>query len=107
LPAGGPPPPRWRPVAWLAAVLIVVITVPRAVALWPWRGPALLDPEGVDQAVGDPGILGFALYLLLLGCGLACLPAVLVRFRRARGIERQQLKWLLFACAVPIAIVIV
>jgi hypothetical protein len=98
---------RWRPVAWLAAVLIVVITVPRAVALWPWRGPALLDPDGVEQAMGDSGILGFALYLLLLGCGLACLTALLVRFRRARGVERQQLKWLLFACAVTIAIILI
>jgi hypothetical protein len=42
-----------------------------------------------------------------LGCGLACLAALLVRFRRARGIQRQQLKWLLFACAVTIAIVVV
>jgi hypothetical protein len=106
-PDGRLPSRRWRPVAWLSAIPIVVITVPRAVALWPWRGPALLDPEGVDQAMGDPGILGFALYLLLLGCGLACLTALLVRFRRARGIERQQLKWLLFACAVTIAIVLV
>jgi hypothetical protein len=106
-PDGRPPSRRWRPVVWLAAVLIVVITVPRAVALWPWRGPALLDPEGVEQAMGDPGILGFALYLLLLGCGLACLTALLVRFRRSRGIERQQLKWLLFACAVTIAIFVI
>jgi hypothetical protein len=58
-PDGRLPSRRWR----LSAIPIVVITVPRAVALWPWRGPALLDPEGVDQAMGDPGILGFALYL--------------------------------------------
>jgi hypothetical protein len=106
-PDGRPPSRRWRPVAWLSAIPIVVITVPRAVALWPWRGPALLDPDGVTQAMGDPGILDFALYLLLLGCGLASLTALLVRFRRARGIERQQLKWLLFACAVTIAIILV
>ncbi|HSO52265.1 MAG TPA: hypothetical protein VL330_05860, partial [Actinomycetes bacterium] len=51
--------------------------------------------------------LGFAPYLLMLGCGLACLSALLLRFRRARGVERQQLKWLLFACAVTIAIFLV
>jgi hypothetical protein len=106
-PDGRPPSPRWRPVAWLSAVLIMVITIPRALALWPWRGPTLLDPEGVDQAMGDSGILGFVLYLLLVGCGLACLTALLLRFRRSRGIERQQLKWLLFACAVTIAIFLV
>jgi hypothetical protein len=106
-PDGRLPSPRWWPVAWLSAVLIVVITVPRAVALWPWRGPDLLDPEGVEQAMGDSGIVGFVLYLLLLGCGLACLTALLLRFRRSRGVERQQLKWLLFACAVTIAIFLV
>jgi MFS family permease len=36
-----------------------------------------------------------------------CLAALLVRFRRSRGTQRQQLKWLLFACAVTIAIVLV
>jgi hypothetical protein len=106
-PDGRLPSRRWRPVAWLSAVLIVVITVPRAVALWPWRGPALLDPSGVEQALGYSGIVGFVLYLLLVGCGLACLTALLVRFRRSRGIERQQLKWLLFACAVTIAIFLI
>jgi hypothetical protein len=106
-PDGRLPSPRWRPVAWLSAVLIVVITVPRAVALWPWRGPVLLDPNGVEQAMGDSGILGFVLYLLLVGCGLACLTALLVRFRRSRAIERQQLKWLLSACAVTIAIFLI
>jgi hypothetical protein len=106
-PDGRLPSRRWRPVAWLSAVLIVVITVPRAVALWPWRGPALLDPSGVEQALGDSGIVGFVLYLLLVGCGLACLTALLVRFRRSRGIERQQLKWLLFACAITIAIFLI
>jgi hypothetical protein len=107
-PDGRLPSRRWRPVAWLSAVPIMVIPVSTAVALWPWRGPALLDPSGVQQAMGDVGpVLGFVPYLLMLGCGLACLAALLLRFRRTRGIERQQLKWLLFACAVTIAIFVV
>ena len=100
--------PRWRPVAWLSAIPIVVIPVSTAIMLWPWRGPALLDPSGVQQGTDDLGVaLGFAPYLLMLGCGLACLAALLLRFRRSRGIERQQRKWLLFACAVTIAIFVV
>jgi hypothetical protein len=107
-PDGRLPSRRWRPVAWLSAVPIVVIPVSTAVALWPWRGPALLDPSGVQQGMGELGvILNFVPYLLMLGCGVACLVALLLRFRRARGVERQQLKWLLFACAVTIAVFVV
>jgi hypothetical protein len=107
-PDGRLPSRRWWPVAWLSAVPIVVIPVSTAAALWPWRGPDLLDPSGVEQAMGDMGpVLGFVPYLLMLGCGLACLAALLLRFRRSRGIERQQLKWLLFASAVTIAIFLI
>jgi hypothetical protein len=107
-PDGRLPSRPWRPVAWLSVIPIVVIPVSTAIVLWPWRGPALLDPSGVQQGTDDLGVLlGFAPYLLMLGCGLACLVALLLRFRRARGIERQQLKWLLFACAVTIAILLV
>src|SRR5512132_3463673 len=63
-PDGRLPSRRWRPVAWLSAVPIVVIPVSTAVALWPWRGPGLLDPSGVQQAMGDVGpVLGFVPYL--------------------------------------------
>jgi hypothetical protein len=106
-PDGRLPSRRWRPVAWLSAVPILLIPVLTAVALWPWRGPALLDPSGVTQATAGLDPFVFPVYVLMLGCGLACLTALLLRFRRARGIERQQLKWLLFACAVTITIVLV
>jgi hypothetical protein len=106
-PDGRLPSPRWRPVAWLSAVPIVVIPVSTAVALWPWRGPTLLDPSGVSQGTSRLDVVFLPAYVLMLGCGLACLAALLLRFRRARGIQRQQLKWLLFACAVTIAILLV
>jgi hypothetical protein len=106
-PDGRLPSPRWRPVAWLSAIPIVVIPISTALALWPWRGPALLNPDGVTQAMGTLGPILIGPYVLMLGCGLACLTALLLRFRRARGIQRQQLKWLLFACAVTIAILLV
>ena len=106
-PDGRLPSRRWRPVAWLSAIPIVLIPLSTALALWSWRGPDLLDPSTVEQGMGDLGVLILVPYILMLGCGLACLGALLLRFRRARGIERQQLKWLLFASAVTIAIFLV
>jgi hypothetical protein len=37
---------------------------------------------------------------LLVVCGLACVVALVLRFRRSRGVERQQLKWFVFAGAI-------
>src|SRR4029450_11086737 len=88
-PDGRLPSRRWRPVAWLSAIPIVVIPVSTAVALWPWRGPVLPAPKKVSQGMGDLGVLNFVPYILMMACGLACLTALLLRFRRARGIQRQ------------------
>ena len=106
-PDGRLPSRRWRPVAWLSADPHRGDPGLHGGGLWPWRGPALLDPDGVSQGTSALVSSCFRAYILMLGCGLACLAALLLRFRRARGIERQQLKWLLFACAVTIAIVLV
>jgi hypothetical protein len=106
-PDGRLPSRRWRLVAWVSAVPIVLIPVLTAVALWPSRGPALLDPSVVDQGTGHLDVILLPAYVLMLGCGLACLTSLLLRFRRSRGVDRQQLKWLLFACAVTITIFLV
>jgi hypothetical protein len=63
--------------------------------------PASQNPLGVTalRAVNliDP------LYLVLLGLVLLGLVSLLVRFRRARGDERQQLKWLPIGVALIVA----
>jgi hypothetical protein len=45
-PDGRLPSRRWRPVAWLSLVLIVIISGLNAVTLWPLRGLMLLQPSG-------------------------------------------------------------
>jgi hypothetical protein len=93
-PSGRPPSPRWRWVLWLAATGVVLATV-GALGLWPLRGRALLQLHTPDP----PGVLGVLYRLGSWATELAILAAVaslVVRFRRARGTERQQLKWLFY-----------
>jgi hypothetical protein len=105
-PNGRLPSPWWRPVAWLSAVVVAVNCVLLAALLWPLPGPALLAYDaGKPLGAGAQLVLGAALLLLAL-CGLACVTALFVRFHRAHGIERQQLKWFLFASVVTVAVVV-
>jgi hypothetical protein len=96
-PDGQLPSPRWRPVAWLSALLIALVCGPIAVLYWPQRSPELVEPGRFDQpAEGWLVPLLSLVGILIPVCGLACLSAMIMRFRRARGVERQQLKWFAF-----------
>jgi hypothetical protein len=67
--------------------------------------PQLMNPYGVESPALD-ALTGLA--FLLTGIGIAGSAASLIlRFRRARGEQRQQIKWLAFAGAVAGACVIV
>jgi hypothetical protein len=104
-PDGRLPSHRWRPVAWLSAASIVLICVPGGAWSWPPRGVGLVESnqEGLEHAPRLVPLLGQAGILLMLLCGLASAVALLVRFRRSRGVERQQLKWFAFAGVVTVA----
>jgi signal transduction histidine kinase len=99
-PDGRPPSPRWRWVGWAAALGFGVVFVPTAAAAWALRGPILLgDVDSLPE-------LRWTLYPAAVGVSLIGLSAVgsvaslVVRFRRSRGVERQQLKWFVFAAAI-------
>jgi hypothetical protein len=101
-PTGSPPSPRWRGWARVSAAAVAVTLVAAVVA------PGSLDP--LAQYVSgpmDPQVYGGALRVanqlaLLVGVLtiLAGAGSLVVRFRRARGTERQQLKWVALAAAL-------
>jgi hypothetical protein len=96
---------RWRPVAVAAAVATVGVTALSALT------PTLVD-EGhytVRNPIGlawvrDPeqSAVGAVLLGLLLVCMGAAGLSLVLRFRRSRGVERQQLKWFTYAGALLI-----
>jgi hypothetical protein len=92
--------PRWRLVAWAAAVGCGLAAV--CSALYP-ELPALpgsRNPTGLYGSAGQVVRATFpVLSLMLLVLQLAALASLLVRFRRSRGVARQQLKWLAYGAA--------
>jgi hypothetical protein len=104
-PDGRLPSRRWRPVAWLSAASIAVICGLGGAWSWPQRGLGLLESnhEGLENAPRLVALLVLACYPLMLLCGFASVVALLVRFHRSRGVERQQLKWFTFAGAATFA----
>ena len=111
-PDGHPPSRRWRGVGWLGGLSIGLICVLTSIVLWPERGPALLQLEGFGGQVEEwrSAVSEWVLKLggpMLLLTGLGAVISLFVRFRRARGDERQQIKWFASAAALTLAWIIV
>jgi len=96
--------PRWRPLAWLTALSLTVITVLGAV------NPTIklqdinysvANPVGIE-AVGnvEESPVGAALFVVFGVASVGAVASLVIRFRRSRGEERQQLKWFTFAGAL-------
>jgi hypothetical protein len=95
-PDGRLPSPRWRPFAWFAATTFILLSV--LAALEPTRllGVRVPNPTGIQAAAGIIELSMNILVFVVVGIVLATAASVIVRFRRARGEERQQLKWLAY-----------
>jgi hypothetical protein len=96
-PDGRPPSFRWRYFAWLVGAVMVAGTV--AVALWPETaaGFDLTDnPLGIEVATDVLNPVETIMYALALVATIS----LLVRLRRSKGVERQQVKWFTYAVVV-------
>jgi len=101
-PTGRSLSPRWRPVTWLAVGLTAAYTGAGALApsLQLPTGRTVANPIGVAGIDQDRGLLGAVLSGLVLVVLAAAILSLVVRFRRSRGVERQQLKWFTYAGAL-------
>src|SRR5215208_3407675 len=110
-PSGGLPSRRWRIVVWVALLGAAMTALGRAFmpdVLFTHR--YIENPFGVVGVIGGvvttydffgaSRVLGMTLQLTSI---LAALFSLILRLRYARGDERQQLKWFLFA-AVPLTV---
>jgi hypothetical protein len=109
-PDGRPISRRWRPVAWLAGAGLLATTVGNALSPGRLDGPpfeTIENPVGLaggGEALNLTTVLG---YWLTLASILLAGVSLVLRFRRAGGPERQQLKWFASAAALFAATTIV
>jgi hypothetical protein len=105
-PDGRLPGPGWGLVAWLDGLVLAMATVAVAFRPGPLAVlPSVTNPFAASGIVGRlaDGLLVAAMLLLPLAV-IGSVGSLIVRLRRARGAERQQLKW--FASAAALVAVI-
>jgi hypothetical protein len=101
-PTGSLPSPRWRWWARVVAAATVVLVVAAALDPHPLvpEDPTFENPLAAPALVGLLAAAAAVSAAILLGGLVAAAGSLVVRYRRARGMERQQLRWLALAAAV-------
>lgn len=99
-PDGRLPSRRWRPVAWTAGAGIALASL-GAFAPGNVENFSLENPYAVTGTAGRAiEIVASAGVVVVIASAAASATALIVRFRRATGAERQQLKWIAYAAAL-------
>ena len=98
-PTGHLPSPRWRPLLWATWASFTSIAVTFAVVVPPWE----IDLANRDELFAEgweAAPVATALFASLLVELLVAATSLVVRMRHARGVERQQLRWLAVAASM-------
>jgi signal transduction histidine kinase len=101
-PSGSVPSRRWRAVPWLlvGATLWAVAwysVEPRHLS--PTRGLDIPNPVAIEGIRGIASPLITAGTVVAILAAIACFVGLILRFRRSKGEERQQLRWLAYVGA--------
>ena len=104
-PDGHPPTPRWRWVLWLCVPQVALTLLQFGLAPGPLdEFPSLDNPAGLD---GAPWLADINTEPFISVLVIAAAAALVARFRRSQGVERQQVKWFAFAAGLMAAFLIV
>ena len=105
-PDGRLPSPRWRPVAWCAALGVTGFVVGAATEVGPLEDfPQIVNPYGIESP-----ILGVVANAAAIVSGVSMVlsaVSLIVRMRRAESEQRQQIKWLAYGGAMIVGAIFV
>jgi hypothetical protein len=99
-PTGSLPSPSWRWWAWVAAAASLLALA--SSALLPFSPPyqSVSNPLAVPTLAGPLQIVAGVTWAATGLTVLVAAGSLVVRFRRPRGLERQQLRWLAYGAAL-------
>ncbi len=101
-PDGHLPSPRWRWFAWTIAVGMTLVGLALLLAPGTFADsgyPTVSNPLGIEAMRPFQGVLLAGLLIIPIGM-LGSMVALVQRYRRSAGAERQQMKWLAYAAAL-------
>jgi hypothetical protein len=98
---------RWRWVVRIAVLVTVACAVNSAFLPGQIKDLGIVNPLGVEALRPISSRINNLLFVTLFAVVFASAISLVLRFRRSRGQERQQIKWLAFAASlVPVWLVI-
>lgn len=93
--------PRWRPVVWVTGLGLAMVTSGLALHPGPIESWQIgINPYGLAGAeTALEAVISLGSILLAVG-GIGSVLAIFLRFRRSRGLEREQMKWLAYSAVI-------
>jgi hypothetical protein len=102
-PNGRPPSRRWNWLVWTCGVALGTLAIGGMIE------QRLVSGYSIDNPIGVPGLedvesepLFAPLFVLFIPLSMLCAASLVVRFRRAQGVERQQLKLMTFTACLMV-----
>lgn len=110
-PDGRPPSRRWTPVIWTTLTGATLLAFSEAfrpdVILFTAGGELIMpNPFAIPALNATATFAGVIALLLIIGSVLLAMLALVLRFRRSRGTERQQLKWFVLAMGTLVTLLV-
>jgi hypothetical protein len=106
-PTGRPPSRRWWLLVWVVAAGVVLFSVGAGLAPARYQDfPGVENPFGIAGLATVLGWVDGVGGVLFVAGFLGALASLVIRFARARGLERQQLKWFVYAAGLGVAVLV-